>query len=299
MNCYLPEGIQARPCAYTAEDLWRAIQQRSILQAVAVRCDEAHNLHVELGCCHGLLPRELAAAGIASGQTRDIAILSCVGRPICFHVTRFDADGNALLDRRSAQNEALDALFAQRRPGDILPAVVTSLAPFGAFCDIGCGAQALLPLTDLCTSRPHEPGQLVSEGQTIFAALRTLDMAARRVSLTMKELLGTWQENAAHFARGQTVTGIVRSIKPYGAFVALTPNLSGLAEPVDGLHPGDTVSVYIKSILPEKLKIKLCLIRNLGPAAPGAQALHYTKTCGSIDVWRYGTAEDARAITVF
>ncbi len=47
----------------------------------------------------------------------------------------------------------------------------------------------------------------------------------------MRELLGTWQENAARFRAGQTVTGVVRTVTDYGAFIALTPNLCGLAEP--------------------------------------------------------------------
>ena len=76
-----------------------------------------------------------------------------------------------------------------------------------------------------------------------------------RISLSHKELLGTWEENAAFFNAGDTVEGIVRGIEPYGVFVELTPNLSGLSEPRDGLREGERVCVYIKSIIPEKMKI--------------------------------------------
>ena len=48
---------------------------------------------------------------------------------------------------------------------------------------------------------------------------------------------------------------------------SLTPNLSGLAEPEDGLEPGQLVSVYIRSILPEKQKIKLTVLEQLDPKA--------------------------------
>ena len=50
----------------------------------------------------------------------------------------FAPDGTALLSRRSAQEAALEQIFRENRPGDILPAVVTGLAPFGAFCDMDC-----------------------------------------------------------------------------------------------------------------------------------------------------------------
>ena len=74
-----------------------------------------------------------------------------------------------------------------------------------------------------------------------------------------KELLGTWEENAALFSAGQTVSGVVRSVEDYGVFVELTPNLAGLAESYD-TKPGDVAGVYIKSIIPEKMKVKLIII---------------------------------------
>ena len=81
-----------------------------------------------------------------------------------------------------------------------------------------------------------------------------------RITLSHKELLGTWEENAAAFAPGETVAGTVRSVEPYGVFVELAPNLAGLAEPKDGVSPGQQASVFIKSIVPSRMKIKLIII---------------------------------------
>ena len=81
-----------------------------------------------------------------------------------------------------------------------------------------------------------------------------------RISLSHKELLGTWEENAAGFSAGETVAGIVRSVENYGVFVELAPNLAGLAESKEGVRVGQQASVYIKSIIPEKMKIKLIII---------------------------------------
>ena len=142
MHQFLPEGLHPQPEGYTKEELLLAMQQRKILQAPAIKCDERHDLHIALGCCAGVMPRAEAARGILGGETRDIAILSRVGRPVCFTVMGFAPDGTALLSRRSAQEAALEQIFREKRPGDILPAVVTGLAPFGAFCDIGRGRAA-------------------------------------------------------------------------------------------------------------------------------------------------------------
>ena len=179
-------GLYPQPEGYTREDLLLAMQQRKILQAAAIKCDERHNLHVALGCCKGIIPRAEAARGILGGETRDIAILSRVGRPICFTVMGFAPDGTALLSRRSAQEAALEQIFRENRPGDILPAVVTGLAPFGAFCDIGCGASGLLGLRNLCVSRLTHPGDLLRVGQRLPVLIQSLDPARRRVALTLQ-----------------------------------------------------------------------------------------------------------------
>ena len=80
--------------------------------------------------------------------------------------------------------------------------------------------------------------------------------------------------------------GVVRSIEPYGVFIELTPNLSGLAEPRADLRPGMAVSVYIKSILPQRMKVKLTVIDVLAPYdAPTPP--RYFITEGHIDEWTY------------
>ena len=195
MNHMLPEGLHPQPEGYTREELLLAMQQRRVLQARAVLCDERHALHVPLGCCEGVIERAEGARGIAGGQTRDLAILSCVGRPVCFHVLGFFPDGRARLSRRSAQEQALDLLLRQR-PGDILPAVVT-----------------------------------------------------------------------------------------------------GLAETDGRLRPGQAVCVFIRAILPETLRIKLTVLHPLEALPP--QALVYTRTEGHLDLWRYGTPDRAKAVTIF
>ena len=250
MHQFLPEGLHPQPEGYTKEELLLAMQQRKILQAPAIKCDERHDLHIALGCCAGVMPRAEAARGILGGETRDIAILSRVGRSVCFTVMGFAPDGTALLSRRSAQEAALEQIFREKRPGDILPAVVTGLAPFGAFCDIGCGAVGLLGLRNLCVSRLTHPRELLRVGQQLPVLIQSLDPVRRRVGLTLRELLGTWQENAARFRAGQTVTGIACGKTDYGVFIALTPNLCGLAERDDALEPGQPVCVYIKAIHP-------------------------------------------------
>ena len=163
---------------------------------------------------------------------------------------------------------------------------MTHLESFGAFVDLGCGFTSLIPLENISVARIDHPSARFHVDQDILAVVTDIDRESCRFYLSHKELLGTWLENAAAFAPGDAVPGIVRGVREYGVFVELTPNLSGLTDWRGDLIPGDAVSVYIRSIRPETRKIKLQVIENLGPAQePGA--LTYFITDGVIDGWAY------------
>ena len=286
---YPPEGLRP-PSSFTLQSLREAMEQNTVLEDRVLRCDAGHNLLLSLGGIQARIPREEVLSPWISGAQRDIAVLSRVGKPACFLVTALRADEKgaptALLSRRAVQERAMDFFLEHLRPGSVVTAVVTHLESFGAFLDIGCGIVAMLPIEHISVSRIPHPDQRFRVGQAIFAVVQELDPKLGRVYLTHRELLGTWAENAARFQAGMTVPGIVRGLKEYGAFVELTPNLSGLAERKSGLREGDRVSVYIKAILPERMKIKLLAIDTLPPLNVPAP-LEYFLTQGQIEKWKY------------
>lgn len=291
---YSPEGLCATLPAPDA--LHKGLGTGEIFQATCVKCDEYHNLHVDLGPIRGFIPREETALGLADGTAKAYSILSRVGKSVCFQVLGFDSLGNAILSRKAAQADARDYFLSALRPGDVIPAVVQNPAEFGVFCDIGCGFTALMRIARCCVSRLQTTASHFRTGQRIQAAVLSIDDTLGQIQLTGRELLGTWAENTARFRPGQTVPGTVRSIMPYGVFVELAPNLSGLAEPVGELQPGTPVSVYIRSILPEKHKIKLNIIEVL-PASPLPVVPDYFITDGHLDRWEYYPGSNA--VTIF
>ena len=281
---YAPEGFYLS--TPTREALCRGIEEGDIFQALCTKCDEFHNLHVDLGFCKGIIPREETAIGIAEGTTKEYAILSRVGKPVCFQVLGFDQAGNALLSRRSAQVDAKNYLMSALRAGDIVPAVVQNPSSFGVFCDIGCGITAMMRIDRCCISRLQSTADHYTVGQKILAVIYAIDDQTGFIHLSGRELLGTWDENAREFRAGQTVSGTVRSVMPYGIFVELTPNLSGLAEPVPNVKEGDAVSIYIRSIQHDRHKIKLNILQVL-PQRQKPLALPYRITAGRIEKWEY------------
>jgi len=300
---FLPEGLTPQP-ALTLKTLRSSQENHTVLEAAVQRCDAEHTLHIPLGPVVGILPRTEAIAPWISGAERDIAIISKVGKHICFTVKSIHADEKgapvALLSRREVQEQAYEYFSEHLRPGSVVTAVVTHLASFGVFADIGCGIIAMLPIEHISVSRISHPKDRFRPGQKILAVVRSIDPETRRFTLTHRELLGTWMENASWFHPGDTVQGIVRSVKDYGSFIELTPNLSGLMDAKDGLEPGDRVSVFIKSIHPDRTKIKLQLIERLPPiSAP--EPPRYQITDGTLDRWVYTPAGSKRPVieTVF
>lgn len=279
MSLFLPEGNlintdENRSYINNPDRLSEALSKQKILEAKALICDCDHNLRLNLGGMKAIIPREEGAVGIREGAVRDIAVISRVNRPVCFVVTDLstgdDGEPLAILSREKAQkmcyNNYIDTLIA----GDVVDAKVTRLESFGVFADIGCGIAALLPIDRISVSRIEHPRERFTVGMNIKAVINTIEDG--RISLSHKELLGTWQQNAEMFSAGETVTGIVRSVESYGSFVELTPNLAGLAEPNPIVEQGMQVSVFIKNIIPQKMKIKLIAIDtfayNYAPCPP-------------------------------
>lgn len=289
-NEYLPEGQSPLfPDGQPISALQHALAQQTVLTGIALRCDSRRNLHIRFGGYDGILPRSEAVHPSISGSDRDISVLSLVGKQICFTVRSIEItpSGKPLLhlSRLEAQKQAFRWLLENASPGQVLPGRVTHLASFGAFVDIGCGVIALLPLDRISFSRISHPRERFAPGQDILVTVREVDEEKLRFSLGHRELLGTWLQNAAAFAPGDTVPGIIRSTTDFGLFIELTPNLSGLADLRPGYTEGDGVSVFIRSIRPDVRRIKLQVVQKL--ERPVHSPLRYFITDGSAEDWEY------------
>jgi small subunit ribosomal protein S1 len=315
-NTYLPEGA----LLYTAENqeyisslagLERAMVDGRILESTVSLCDSALRLHVDLGGICGIIEREETVFCRSGESIKDIAVITRVGKPIAFKVKGFKRENGRIianLSRRDAQKECQNNFLSLLRAGDIIPAKVTHLESFGAFVDIGCGLSSLLTVDNISVSRISHPRDRLSVGESIYVVIKSRDEAGERLYVSMKELLGTWQQNADMFEVGQTVSGIIRSIEDYGVFVELAPNLAGLAEIREDTRDaeiakvGTTTAVYIKSIIPDRMKIKLILIDTYR-GAPAEKKPRYFVDCekeAHISEWRYSPPNAPKIIeTVF
>lgn len=295
---YLPEGrLIGKPEneAYISSPkmLERAMHEGKILEATAVHCEkDTLSLTVDLGGAVGIIPRsEAALEGNGNAEPKDISVITRVGRPVAFVVTDIVKKGDAvtaILSRKIAQTRCRDEFISRLAPGDIVDGTVTHLDTFGAFVDVGCGIVSLLCIDCISVSRISHPSERLKKGEPLKVVIKSID-GEGRIYVTLRELLGTWEENAAEFEIGSTVAGTVRSIEDYGIFVELTPNLAGLAERKHGVEVGDACAVYIKNIIPDRMKVKLSLIEAHSPRSTAAPLKYYVDADEThhIDRWRY------------
>lgn len=311
-NTYLPEGCllntpENQEYISSISGLERAFVEGKILESTVSFCDSSFRLHIELNGIMGIMDKEETLYCREGEHSKDIAIITRVGKPISFKVIGFRRENGiivAVLSRRKAQEECQKEYLSSLCAGDIIRARVTHLESFGAFVDIGCGLSSLLTVDSISVSRISHPRDRLSVGEEIYVVVKSRDEQSGRLYVSMKELLGTWEENAREFEVGQTVLGIVRSIEDYGVFIELAPNLAGLAEirsdtrDTEIAKIGAHTAVYIKSILPDRMKIKLVLIDSYRQNTP--QSKHrYFIDCNNtkhISRWVYSPPTSSKVI---
>ncbi len=307
LELYKPEGTnfdteENRELCETLQGLEYAWSCGIVLEGIVTKCDNERNLTVELGKFTGIIPRSEAVMPTGDEPVRDIAIITRVGKAVCVKITDIEkkSDGSIAitLSRKKVQEECYANYVSKLSPGEIIDTRITHIEPFGAFCDVGCGIISLLSVDCISVSRIHHPRDRFFVGQYIKCAVKYGLDEFGRITLTHKELLGTWEENAERYSAGETAAGIIRSIEPYGIFVELAPNLAGLAEWREDVRVGQSAAVYIKSIIPEKMKIKLVIVDTHNvesvPKLP-----EYFIDSGKLEYWKYSPDNSTKIVETF
>ncbi|HET6514283.1 MAG TPA: 30S ribosomal protein S1 [Thermodesulfovibrionales bacterium] len=155
---------------------------------------------------------------------------------------------------------------------------VVSIADYGAFVELELGVEGLVHVSEIDWSlRPKHPSKYLSVGETVDALVIKVDKGERRLSLSLKQLKPSpWEVISQRYAVGQTITGKIRSITEFGAFVGLPEGVDGLIHisdiswtkhvrhPSEILKKGQKVDAVILSLEPEKERISLGL-KQLNP----------------------------------
>lgn len=118
--------------------------------------------------------------------------------------------------------------FAKLAVGQIVPGIVRRIVDFGVFVDIG-GIDGLVHISDLAWHRVKNPKEIVALGDEVKVLILKIDPAAKRISLSLKEVgRDPWLDLIEQFTVGTIVTGKVNKLSKFGAFVELVPGIEGL-----------------------------------------------------------------------
>jgi small subunit ribosomal protein S1 len=150
---------------------------------------------------------------------------------------------------------------------------VVSLTDYGAFVELEPGVEGLVHVSEMSWSkRVKHPSKILNVGDGIEAMVLGVDPTARRISLGLKQVeANPWLELTDKYPVGSTITGKVRNLTEFGAFVEVEEGIDGLIHisdmswskrlkhPSEVLKKGDTVTAMVLNIDAENQRLSLGL----------------------------------------
>ncbi|WP_338749711.1 30S ribosomal protein S1 [Bacillus sp. FJAT-52991] len=174
----------------------------------------------------------------------------------------------AVLDLMKSENKK--KILSEIQTGDVLDGKVQRLTDFGAFVDIG-GVDGLVHISQLSHEHVDKPSDVIKEGQEVKVKVLSVDRDSERISLSIKETLpGPWTNIADKAPIGSELTGKVKRLVSYGAFVEVFPGVEGLVHisqisnkhigtPHEVLQEGQEVTVKVLDVNEEENRLSLSM----------------------------------------
>ncbi|MGG4219815.1 30S ribosomal protein S1 [Paenibacillus jamilae] len=211
------------------------------------------------------------------------------GRTLRVVVKELDRENNKVI---LSQKDVLEAEFeanklkvmAELKEGQEIVGTVQRLTQFGAFVDVG-GVDGLVHVSEIAWTHVDKPSDAVSEGDQVKVKVLKVDPEKGKISLSMKAAQpGPWESAAGQFNNNDIVTGVVKRLVNFGAFVEIAPGVEGLVHisqishkhigtPQEVLEEGQEVKVKILEMNPSEKRVSLSIkeTEEAPEAAPKAE----------------------------
>ncbi|BCU81764.1 30S ribosomal protein S1 [Polycladomyces abyssicola] len=197
------------------------------------------------------------------------------GRTLPLKVIEIDPSKNKLiLSHKAVLEEEAEkkkqATLESLQEGQVIEGTVQRITDFGAFVDIG-GVDGLVHVSELAWNRVEHPSDVLTEGDKVQVKVLKVDRDNERISLSIKETQpGPWEKVGDEIKTGDVVTGTVKRLVSFGAFVEVYPGVEGLvhisqisrkhiATPAEVLEEGQEVRVKVLDMMPEQKRISLSI----------------------------------------
>ncbi|WP_431029678.1 30S ribosomal protein S1 [Lysinibacillus sp. LZ02] len=212
------------------------------------------------------------------------------GKKMSFKITELDKEKGRLIlshravveeEKASKKRQVIDSV----KEGDVLQGKVQRLASFGAFVDLG-GIDGLVHISQVAHEHVEDVSTVLSEGQEVKVKVLSVDRNNERIALSIKETIpGPWSGIEEKAKKGSVLTGKVKRLVTFGAFVEVFPGIEGLVHisqishkhintPHEALKEGQEVQVKVLDVNEAEKRLSLN-IKDLQADAEKEEAFDY------------------------
>ena len=225
---------------------------------------------VDLGGIDGLLH----VTDMSWGRAQHPSELFKVNDEIDVTVLKFDPETERVsLGHKQLHDDPWVSAPGRYPVGQRVNGKVVSLTDYGAFVELEAGVEGLIHVSEMSWSkRVKHPSKLLNVGDTVESMVLGVDPDARRISLGLKQIeTNPWHQLAEKYPVGSQLTGTVRNLTEFGAFVEVEEGIDGLIHisdmswskrlqhPSEVLKKGDEVEAMVLNIDPENQRLSLGL----------------------------------------
>ncbi len=133
-----------------------------------------------------------------------------------------------ILSEKAVWEDSQKSILESYKTGDIVEGEISALTPFGAFMKFGDGLEGLIHISEIVWQRIDHPKDVLKTGQPVKAQI--IDLNKSKIYLSLKRLINDpWKTVKDKYKVGQTVTGEIHKVEPFGLMVKLDNEIHGLA----------------------------------------------------------------------
>lgn len=247
---------------------WEAIEEGQIVDCVVTKTNKG-GLEVTVGSIRGFLPASQVDLRFVE------SLEPFIGQRLQVKITEANAQKRNLVVSRKAllveeRKEKEQGFWESVTEGESRTGVVKTLKDYGAFIDLG-GADGFLHIGEISWSRINHPNEVLQEGQEVTVKVLKIERDKKKISLGLKQVTqNPWTLASEKYIPQSIVTGKVRKMTEFGAFIELEPGIDGLIhiseldwkrvrKVEDVLKAGQEVEAKVLEFDPIKRRVSLSL----------------------------------------
>lgn len=276
------------------EKTLKLLEKDAVLEGLVSNIAD-YGLFIDLGGIDGLVH----ITDMSWGKVGHPSETYQIGDKVTVKVLKFDKDrGRVSLGIKQLTPDPWSSAEDKFPVGTRVMGRIASLKEYGAFMELEEGMEGLIHVSEMSwTGKIKHPSQILSVGNEVEARVLSLDVAKRRISLSLKQLEpNPWDTIAENYPIGAIIEGKIKNITDFGFFVGIDEGIDGLVHisdiswtkrikhPSELYKKGDEVQAAILDIDKENERFSLG-IKQLSPDPWGAVPEKYpigTRVSGAV-----------------